>query len=309
MIKNKAKLVPKKIRDKNGKATTVWVKTDVAKVTKSKSVDEMTADEVVKEAFDPKGKFVDMKSIEIYTQGGKLSKGRAILHDKIVKDHFKGAKKYKKGEQITSMMMGGAPASGKSSVVDGGFLNIPEGTIHIDADNVKKKLPEYQVMSAKKDIEAAPFTHKESSMITEKVLKKGTAENYSVMLDGTGDKSFEHVSSRVKVLRDAGHRVVANYVTMDTELSVMLNKIRFKTEHRLVPEDYVRSVNRDITGIVTKAIETKLFDELHLFDTNIENKPRKILTFVNGELEIHDKNLYKVFLKKGNEKVEVKGGE
>lgn len=294
-MKNKAKLSPKKIRDKNGKLTTVWVKTESS----TSSPDKLSAEEIVKEAQHPEGKYFGKDTSEIFYQDGKLTNGRSRLHADIISNHFKGHNPTK--GKITSVMMGGAPASGKSSVVDGKLIEMPSDLVHIDADKVKKQIPEYQLMESQGNAYGASFTHRESSEITNQVLKKCADDGYGVLLDGTGNKSYEHMSKRVKLLKAAGHRVVANYVTMDTELSLKLNKMRFKATKRMVPESYVKAVNKGITPIVLQAIKEGLFDELRLFDTNIQNKPRKILTFANGKLDIHDKKLYEAFLKKAEE--------
>lgn len=171
MMRDKAKLMPKKIRDKNGKATTVWVAVSQVKsgkkpkgtqgmLTKLSGEEVAAADVVIKSAFDTNGKNFGKDLKTIYTEGGKLNSERAKLHDSIVARHFKGLNPKKKGEPIVSMMMGGAPASGKSSIVDGGFLNEPKGLVYIDADKAKRMLPEYIVMEDRKNGEGANFAHK-----------------------------------------------------------------------------------------------------------------------------------------------------
>jgi predicted ABC-type ATPase len=99
------------------------------------------------------------------------------------------------------------------------------------------------------------------------------------------------------MIKAAGHKVIANYVTLDLNLALSNNQKRFEETGRKVPEEYVRGVSKNIPNIVVQAIKIGLFDELHLFDTNIHNQPRKILSHVDGVLTIYDQGLYDTFLK------------
>ena len=45
-------------------------------------------------------------------------------------------------------------------------------------------------------------------------------------------------------------------------------------------------------------IEKPIYDELYLWDTNINGKPRLILSLANGLLKIEDNDLYLRFLAK-----------
>lgn len=296
---NRQGLVKKQIVDKNGKRTYVWVKQDKEKKLYKLST---SVESIVKEAFSENGAFKGMSTMEIFAdKSGEFTEERRKLHSKIIDKAFEGKKPNKKGAQITSIMMGGAPSSGKSTLVESGLIGIHKDMVHIDADMVKAQIPEYQLMSAQNNPFGASFTHKESSKVTEAILSKATKEGYSALLDGTGNKSYEHLKSRVDVLKKAGHKVVAKYVTMDTALSLKLNQLRFKKTGRLVPNEFVKEVNKNIATVLLQAIENKLFDELTLYDTNIEGKPRKVLTFTNGKLDIHSQNLYKNFLRKRDE--------
>jgi len=49
---------------------------------------------------------------------------------------------------------------------------------------------------------------------------------------------------------------------------------------------------------IPQLIENKAFDELFLWDTNIENHPRLVLSQVNGKLEVKNPILYENFKKK-----------
>lgn len=266
--------------------------------------DNLSAKEVLHEAFSKGGAYEGQDTLDIYSSGGYYNPTwtpeRAKLHDGLVDKYLKTGSK-QKGGQTVSVMMGGAPASGKSSVIKAGLMDIPDGLIQIDADAMKAELPEYKEAVKAHNAAGAPFAHEESSYLTKKVLREGTQKGFGVLVDGTGNTSIESVKKKVKSIRDAGHRVVANYVTLDVELALSNNLARYKKTGRLVPEKYVRGVSRNIPNIIESAIKQNVFDELHLFDTNINGKPRKILDMVDGELTIHDQKLYETFLKQKGE--------
>ena len=53
--------------------------------------------------------------------------------------------------------------------------------------------------------------------------------------------------------------------------------------------------------MMPEVIERKLFDELYLWDTNVNGTPRLILKQIDGVLTIENRELYNRFLKKAKE--------
>ena len=62
----------------------------------------------------------------------------------------------------------------------------------------------------------------------------------------------------------------------------------------------LRDTNAEISNLIPKLIEDKTFDELYLWDTNINGTPRLILKQIDGVLTIENKELYERFLRKAN---------
>ena len=58
-------------------------------------------------------------------------------------------------------MSGGAPANGKSTVIDSGAISYPKNMAIIDSDKIKGKLPEYNSMVRSKNFNAAAYSHEE----------------------------------------------------------------------------------------------------------------------------------------------------
>lgn len=226
---------------------------------------------------------------------GNWTPERQQLHESIIQRAFVGKTPV---ESPIGLLMGGGPASGKSTVIKGGGLTLDPNTVTIDSDEAKKGIPEYLDMTAKKDLGAARFVHEESSHIAKQTMKRAAGGQYNLMLDGTGNGSLDQLARKVDVLRSTGHRVVAHYVTVDTETAVERSNQRALKTGRMVPSDFIRANHRAVSQVVPKAIQAGLFDEFTLWDTN-EGESRAIARATGRKLEVLDANAWANFLTKG----------
>lgn len=236
---------------------------------------------------------------DVFSRKGVYCESRSKLHDDIVKAYLGDVKV----RSDSVYMLGGAPANGKSTLVDSGLLPHPEGSLVIDPDKIKAMIPEYKKMISSGDkalvAAAANFVHEESSLIGKRIQKEALTRGVSTVIDGVNDGSFEKVSEKVSKIREmSGKRIRADYVSLDTDLSLKLARLRAEKTGRVVPESYIRSCNSDISKLIPKVIENGTFDELYLWDTNVNGTPRLILQMIDGELSIESEELYKSFLNK-----------
>lgn len=243
-------------------------------------------------AVNPKG----LDTFEQHQVNGKWSPERQKLHKQIVDQHFKGKKPVK---NPIAYVLGGGPASGKSSIIKGGHVSIDDNTVHIDSDAIKGMLPEYQQMVDAKDHRAASHVHEESSYIAKMIQAKASGGSYHTLLDGTGNSSLESLSGKVAAMRKAGQRVVAQYVTVPTEIALQRNIERAKKTGRLPPESMLRACHASVSKIVPEAVNAGLFDEFALWDT--ENGVVQVASIEGGKFVVHDQALWKKFLDKGQE--------
>lgn len=239
-------------------------------------------------------------SLQFYSdkKNNVLLPRRQALHDKIVDDFLE------KGSTKTgyNYMLGGATANGKSTLVESGFLPHPKGILKLDPDEIKGKLPEYNRMLTTKDSTAAAFVHEESSMLNKRIQREAISRKMDTLTDGIADGTFEKLAAKVEALKQNGQKVRIDYVTLDTDLSLQLAEARAVRTGRHVPRDYVLEMNKEIAILVPKLVDAKTFDELYLWDTNVNGNPRLILTQINGELKIHSQELYDRFLDKAKRK-------
>ena len=238
----------------------------------------------------------DMDTHKLYQdKDGNYNEERTAFHKGIVQD------KINEGSTNlgTSYFLGGAPATGKSSLESSGQVTYPEGILRVDPDGIKETLPEYNKMTENKVSEAASKVHEESSKITKDVINNAAQMKMDAVIDTVGDGSYEKVAEKAKQQRDAGKRVVAHYVTTDVETSLNRAASRAERTGRNVPTDYIKDMHKEISTIFPKLAANNTFNELHLYDNNGAT-PKLIYSKKDGKETILDTNAYNNFLKKAN---------
>ena len=272
------------------------------------------AGDIVSEKKDNSGKkYVD--------KAGNLSKGRDALHTKIMDDVFfdnndPNAKDRPLGKdgkpigvatpvkgQARLIFMGGGPASGKSSVIASGDVDVPDNRVQIDPDRAKKALPEYQKMVAAGDIEnAAGFAHEESSALAKRAYEKAAENNMNVCYDGTGDGSVKSVEKKLATARANGMKVEGVYVTCSTEEAIKRSDARAAKTGRKVNHETIRDTHKKVSQILPQVADK--FDTVSLYDTGQGGKPVLIATGGNGKgltAVKGQEKLFQAFLDKANE--------
>jgi predicted ABC-type ATPase len=195
---------------------------------------------------------------------GNLLPERELLHQEIINTLFAGKRPIP--GQPTYTLMGGGPATGKSSVVKSGDVIIDKNTVKIDSDAIKKLLPEYQRGLELKDANIASYVHEESSALAKRIVSIGNTGNYNVLLDGTGDGSIASLTKKIAQARDNGMKVVGNYVTCSTQEALRRNAERALKTGRLPPPEMLIRTHKAVSDIAPQTAH--LFDEVNLFDTN-----------------------------------------
>ena len=254
-----------------------------------------TVDKILKNSNQKEG------TNKIYSdKDGKFNSERESFHHTIEKDYIKG-KRYKNyKDKGTSYFMGGAPATGKSSIEQHGLISHPKGILKVDPDEIKGSFPEYREMLKRREKASSSLIHEESSKVSKDIVKSAAKKKWDVVVDTVGDGSYKSVAEKVKQQRDAGKKVVAHYVTTDTNTSIKRAKERAEESGRYVPEKYNKKMHRRVSALVPKFAKNNLFDELHLYDNN-GKKPKLIFSHTKGKSTIYDKSAYSKFLAKAKE--------
>lgn len=221
---------------------------------------------------------------------GTWTPERQALHDRIVAEHFEGLTPAAGRAEI--MVTGGGPASGKGSILKN--IEAPNHVL-IDPDHIKTKIPEYQEGVRLGRLDAAAFAHEESSYLRDRVAEEVVRRRFNAVIDGTGDNGYEKLAGKIGSYRAGGARIVANYVTVDTEVAMERMLSRGRRTGRYVPEAYVRGVHANIREILPRAIEEGLFDDLTIWDNNGATAI-PMARVRDGVLEILDEDAWARFL-------------
>ena len=235
-----------------------------------------------------------MDTLKLYSdKDGNFNEERVAFQKQIVdKEISKGSTNLG-----TTFFLGGAPATGKSSLEKSGQVKYPDGILRVDPDGIKGALPEYNKMLETKNFKAASKVHEESSKLSKDIIKNAVSKNYDAVVDAVGDGSYQSVVDKVKMQRDAGKNVIAHYVTTDVKTSLDRAKQRAVDSGRYVPPKYIKEMHKEISTIFPKLAKNNVFNELHLYDNN-GTSPKLIYSKANGKETIHDPSSYKKFLAK-----------
>ncbi|QNR23006.1 zeta toxin family protein [Croceimicrobium hydrocarbonivorans] len=168
-------------------------------------------------------------------EAGEYQADRLKLHAKIIGE-FKKDAKCTGGKKPIAILTGGAPGAGKST-----FLKnfapwlLSDSVYHIDADEVRAKLPEYKGWNAS-------ATHEETSDITKKLIREiGKPCEYDLIYDGTMNKAKKY-GPLVTQLKDLGYQVFVIYLQVPKELSKQRVLDRYKTSGRYVPMSVIDEI-------------------------------------------------------------------
>jgi predicted ABC-type ATPase len=218
---------------------------------------------------------------------------RKALHDKIVADILAP---YARSENPTYTMLGGGPASGKTTAL-GRMAGQGNKTVaKIDPDEIKGLLPEYRSMVRAKNSEAAAFVHEESSYLAKRVQQAAFERRVNVLLDGTGDGSPEGLLAKIQAAKASGYQVRAYYATISVDEALVRAAARAARTGREVPALKIRNTHANVSRVFPTAAANA--DEIFLYDTTTRT-PRLIAAGRGGTIEVLDEVGYGEFLAKG----------
>ena len=206
--------------------------------------------DIKEKIFDENGeRKIDKKSIEILTEyvnsleqtksanqkNGKYTPSRKKLHGKII-EKFKDGVVCIDNNKPIAILMGGSPASGKSTFLKkyAPYL-LKDEILRIDADEVRAMLPEYEGWNASQ-------THLETKDIVNTLLSDRTIGlpcETDIIYDGTMNSNKSYLPL-IKLLRKMDYKIFVVYidkVPKDVIVDRALN--RYKSSGRFVPLEVI----------------------------------------------------------------------
>ena len=223
---------------------------------------------------------------------GVLTPEREALHDAIVRQYIKQSTEVSPPPQV--LMLGGGPASGKSS---GG--KPLENAITVDPDAIRTLIPDYQdKANSSQPKSSAAFTHEEASALAKRIANEAGA-THNLVIDGTGDNSVDSMLKKIGNLTKNGQEVVGRYATNDVNEAWSRSLARgTHPPYRVVPETTMRSTHAGVSRVLPQLMEKDVFKHVELWDTN-DRPATKVMSKAQGQkAEIHDQAKWDAFLAK-----------
>jgi predicted ABC-type ATPase len=216
---------------------------------------------------------------------------RGNLHRTITRELLAGTTKR---NHPRALVLAGGPASGKSSIL--ASIAVPPKAVHLDPDAIKARLPEYQELQRRGDVQAAYVTHEESSDIARTVRAEVVKRRRHLILDTVGDSEPGKFADKLIELHDDGFRVDVVYVDVDVEEAVR----RAAARTRVVPEKVIRALHREVAARFTEVLALDWLTSVRVFATD-DGAARLIAErAAHGSLVVHDTARLELFQQKAD---------
>ncbi len=168
-------------------------------------------------------------------ESGRYTPGRRELHRNIIKEFKEGVVCVERTQPI-AILMGGSPASGKSTFLKkyAPYL-LKDEILKVDADEIRSMLPEYRGYNATQ-------THQETKDIVTTLLSDrsiGIPCKFDIIYDGTMNNTKSYIPL-IDLLKGLGYRVFIVYIAnVPYETVVKRSLERYKRSGRFVPLEVI----------------------------------------------------------------------
>lgn len=223
---------------------------------------------------------------------------RMNIIDEILLQYIKKAQVQPNGELKISFFLGGGSNAGKSTYR--GNLKKNFDVLVIDADELKKVIPEYEELLIANSQIAASIVHKESSQMASELLKKAIEQELSLIFDGTLKNTQKYIDF-IHLLKQAGFYVNLTIIDVPVEIALKRNRIRYEEAlkegkfPRLVPDEKVTESHSKIAKSFVTLKD--LVDSWAIIDTR-DKEDEVIAQGEKGKEDILNNSKYQEFLNK-----------
>jgi chloramphenicol 3-O-phosphotransferase len=187
------------------------------------------------------------------TKEGQFTPERKAVHDKIIAEALtdeNGELRPRRPEgQRSVLIMGGGAASGKTSALNAGNVETPEGAATVNPDEFKIALPEARGPSSdgkegngladKYPDEWAGIVHEESSHVAKRAIDAARALGLNVVVDKVNGKGGKAVAE-IRDFQAAGYDVQVQFVTRDIDSAMTAAVDRARKRGRSVEPEVIR---------------------------------------------------------------------
>lgn len=232
---------------------------------------------------------------KMYTNiSGTYTENRRILHSKIINHLLKKAGPSSSSIRPQAYLLGGGTASGKTTILQ----RVIKPKLHkqgitaliINADQIKKYIPEYVKLQKKYPLEAAQLVHKESRDIASQLLAQAVEQKRHFVLESTF-ASAKRSEKLIEWLKNSGYYLHLYIADVPVEQAIRRSDKRGKRTGRFVPHAVIRKTHR-LVPRTFRSIKDQV--DRHYVYSN-----EKELKLIVTKSSIREQHLYNSFLQKG----------
>jgi len=202
-------------------------------------------------------------SKNMYSNTGGYTPERLILHERIMEEFIGDNSLPKNGETPAALLVGGPPASGKSTILKHKGVKGSDFT-YVNSDDIQERLPGYTGVNAM-------LYHDEARDIHDRLIERSLAERRNIIIDGTM-RDVEKETKKIARLKELGYKIKVVSVQANVELLIIRATRRFMTTGRYIPLHWIAKEGNNINEAQKKYKD--LVDEYELWDSSYSPSKR-----------------------------------
>lgn len=232
---------------------------------------------------------------------------RVEMHEAII-DHF--LSKGKATNNPSVLMMAGGGGAGKGTVLkrflepEGGA---PKNAVHVDPDEIKGLIPEYEALANRGDGRGAFVYHEESSMIAKDLNERATAMRSNIVLDKTLSDAKKAIAL-VNKYKNIGYNIAIAGVTIDPMEAAIRASKRAVDSFRWVPFDALFAAHQGFSESIIDIAKNVGFEKVKIYDNTTGAREIKVDESGFNSYSILDERAEKAKAARARMVEEVQGG-
>lgn len=215
--------------------------------------------------------------------------GQSKSVEKANKDQFKSTltkmstkniKPAKGAERPKAVMLMGAYGAGKSSLL-GEVVPDVSKFVHVDADQVKEAIPEYQAGLAKGEKDIATKVHQQSKDVAQGMAFNAINTRRNLLFDASGGDLGEYLML-IGIMRPQDYHITLAMTHISVDEGLKRIAERAVVSGRSIPDDKVRDVYKWVPKNFSQVVQK--VDQAYLFDNMVQKgeAPRLIWETSDG---------------------------
>ncbi len=186
----------------------------------------------------------DISTERRYFHDGQWEPERSELHSAFLNIQTAEVPKDLPEGKREAIVLAGGGGTGKSTILRTLYGDLKSNRSHVwvDADEAKEFIPEYQILRAADDYEAASIAHEESSHMSKQLISEAIKNKQNVVIDGALSNPGK-AEKLYHELKQNGYKVRLVLVDADYDTALMRAHNRSERSKRAVDPAILRHAN------------------------------------------------------------------